>query len=69
MKDQLRRDLAIDRLCNSTMSVADIAALVGFHETSAFHRAFKKWNGVQPGEYRLQQAKPPTAADPQSGLG
>lgn len=64
LKDQLRRDLAIDRLCNSTMSVADIAALVGFRETSAFHRAFKKWNGVQPGEYRLQQTKLPTAADP-----
>jgi len=68
VKDQLRRDLAIDRLCNSTMSVADIAALVGFRETSAFHRAFKKWNGVRPGEYRLQQAKPPTAADPQAAL-
>ena len=68
VKDQLRQDLAIDRLCNSTMSVADIAALVGFHETSAFHRAFKKWNGVQPGEYRLQQTKPVTAPDPQGAL-
>ena len=68
VKDQLRRDLAIERLCNSSMSVADIAALVGFRETSAFHRAFKKWNGVQPGEYRLQQAKSPMAADAQVAL-
>ena len=66
VKDQLRRDLAIDRLCNSTMSVADIAALVGFRETSAFHRAFKKWNGVQPGEYRLQQGNPAVAVNPGS---
>jgi len=65
---QLRRDLAIDRLCNSAMSVADIAALVGFQETSAFHRAFKKWNGVQPGEYRLQQVKSPPAADTPSAV-
>jgi AraC-like DNA-binding protein len=41
VKEQLRRDLAIDRLCNSTMSVADIAALAGFRETSAFHRTFR----------------------------
>jgi AraC-like DNA-binding protein len=63
LKDQLRRDVAIDRLCHSTMSVAEIAALVGFRETSAFHRAFKKWNGVQPGEYRLRQAKQPGRAE------
>ena len=45
-----------------------IAALVGCRETGAFHRAFKKWNGVQPDEYRLQQTKPPRAADPRGAL-
>jgi len=58
VKDQLRRDLAVDRLCNSATSVGDIAAELGFKEPSAFHRAFKKWTGVQPGEYRLQQRRP-----------
>lgn len=60
IKDQLRRDEAIDRLCHSTLSVADIAAVLGFQEPSAFHRAFKKWNGVQPGEYRLRRGQPST---------
>jgi AraC-like DNA-binding protein len=52
IKDQLRRDMAIDYLCHSDKSVAAIAAELGFAEASAFHRAFKKWTGAGPGEYR-----------------
>jgi len=55
IKDQLRNDLAVDHLCNSAMSVDDIGASLGFHDASAFHRAFKRWNGIQPGEYRRRQ--------------
>lgn len=54
IKDELRRDMAVDMLCHSTHSVADIAARLGFAEPSAFHRAFKKWTGANPGQYRLQ---------------
>lgn len=53
IKDQLRRDMAIDYLFHSNRSIADIAAELGFAESSAFHRAFKKWAGASPGEYRL----------------
>lgn len=52
IKDQLRRDLAIEMLCHSSRSIAEIAAELGFAEPSAFHRAFKRWTGVQPGQYR-----------------
>lgn len=52
IKDRLRSDVAIDYLCNSSMSVDEVAARTGFQDASAFHRAFKRWNGVQPGEYR-----------------
>jgi len=55
LKDQLRRAAAIDLLCHGTLSIADIGARLGFQEPSAFHRAFKRWAGVQPGEYRQQQ--------------
>jgi AraC-like DNA-binding protein len=52
IKDQLRRDMAIDYLSHSSRSVLEIAAELGFAEPSAFHRAFKKWTGASPGEYR-----------------
>ena len=57
IKDQLRSDLAIDRLCHSSLSVDDIAAELGFADASAFHRAFKRWNGLQPGEYRARRLR------------
>ena len=52
IKDQLRRDMAVDFLCHTERSMADIAGDLGFAEASAFHRAFKKWTGASPGQYR-----------------
>ena len=55
IKDELRRDEAIHWLCNGSLSIAEVAHLVGFEEPSAFHRAFKRWSGVAPGAYREQR--------------
>jgi AraC-like DNA-binding protein len=52
IKDQLRRDLAIGYLSHTDRSVMDIALELGFSERSAFHRAFRKWTGAAPGEFR-----------------
>ena len=52
IKDTIRRDVAIRDLETSALSVQEIAERLGFSEPSAFHRAFKKWTGVAPGEYR-----------------
>ncbi|MBB6287525.1 MULTISPECIES: AraC family transcriptional regulator [unclassified Pseudomonas] len=52
LRDDLRRDMAIDLLSRGDMTVTQVAAATGFQETSAFHRAFKKWTGVSPGAYR-----------------
>ena len=58
IKDQLRNDLAIELLCHTALSVDAIGARLGFHDASAFHRAFRRWNGLQPGEYRLRACPP-----------
>ena len=50
--DELRRDLAISLLSETQQSITEIAGELGFAESSAFHRAFKKWTGIRPGEYR-----------------
>ncbi len=52
IKDNLRRDMAINLLSDSGKSIMAIAGELGFAEASAFHRAFKKWTGANPGEYR-----------------
>jgi len=59
IKDQVRRDMAITYLGRPRLSVTDIAAELGFAEPSAFHRAFKKWTGLRPGEYRRRQGHQP----------
>jgi AraC-like DNA-binding protein len=53
LKDALRRDAAIDLLARPELALPEIAQRLGFSEASTFHRAFKKWTGVAPGEYRL----------------
>ncbi len=52
--DNTRKELALRHLENPTLSIHDIAFLLGFSEPSAFNRAFKRWTGKTPGLYRLQ---------------
>ncbi|NIF52899.1 AraC family transcriptional regulator [Burkholderia sp. Ax-1724] len=52
IKDALRRDIAIAELQRTHRTIADIANAVGFAEPSAFHRAFRKWTGMRPADYR-----------------
>lgn len=60
LKDDLRRDAAIALLAAPGLSLIEVANRVGFSEASTFHRAFKRWTGVSPGEYR--QARGPGPA-------
>lgn len=52
IKDQIRQDLAIERLRVQRLSVAEIARQLGFSESRAFTRAFRHWTGSSPSEYR-----------------
>lgn len=63
-KDDLRRDAAARLLRRPELKINAISALLGFDEPSAFHRSFKKWTGMTPGEYRQQRALQPHPESP-----
>ena len=52
LKDEVRRDLALQLLAEGRLSVGDIAARLGFNDASTFYRAFRKWTGSAPGAWR-----------------
>jgi AraC-like DNA-binding protein len=52
LKDELRRDVAIQRLTETEHTIKKIAGDMGFDDPSAFHRAFRNWTGSTPGTYR-----------------
>ena len=54
--DDTRRDLAMRHLDDPRHSVTDVTFLLGFSQQSAFTRAFKRWTGISPTEYRAQQS-------------
>ncbi len=58
IKDELRFVTAERLLQESSLSVAEVAAELGYSEPSAFYRAFHKWMGQSPGRFRtVQQEK------------
>jgi len=47
-----RCDLAISYVTSTTLSVGEIAYLLGFGSSAAFQHAFKRWTGQAPGSYK-----------------
>ena len=54
--EEMRRDLARRYLGDTSLSVSQIAWLLGFQEISAFTGAFKRWTGATPTQVRMQSA-------------
>jgi len=50
--DEARRQLALRYLGNAALSVTDIGYLLHFSDPASFHRAFRRWTGESPLEYR-----------------
>lgn len=45
IKDRVRADLALKYLRDSSLDVSEIAGILGYSETSAFSRSFRRWYG------------------------
>ncbi|HTV18035.1 MAG TPA: AraC family transcriptional regulator [Polyangiaceae bacterium] len=52
---QWRMQLASSLLSGTTLSLAEIAARVGYGSETALSRAYKRWVGVSPGEWRRER--------------
>lgn len=50
--DDHRKILAMQLLQENTVTLSEISYLVGFTEPSAFYKAFRRWTGKRPGQYR-----------------
>lgn len=50
--DETRSELAKQYLSERQLSVCDVTFRLGFSDQSSFTRAFKRWTGVSPGEFR-----------------
>lgn len=50
--DRTREQLARHYLADASLSLGDIALLLGFSEQSAFTRAFRRWTGSTPAQAR-----------------
>lgn len=50
--DETRNELAKQYLGERQLSVCDVTFRLGFSDQSSFTRAFKRWTGVSPGEFR-----------------
>jgi len=56
IKEATRRDIAYARLTKTRQPIAQLAADLGYADTSTFYRAFVAWSGQSPEQFRAQLA-------------
>ena len=57
--NNIRYAMARQYLAESTMPIARIAAVLTYADVSAFSRAFKRWSGMTPAEWRSRNEASP----------
>jgi AraC-like DNA-binding protein len=54
---EVKKQLAQAYLKETSFPINDISSRLGFSEASAFHRAFKRWFGTNPRQYRQKGSR------------
>jgi AraC-like DNA-binding protein len=55
--DEIRYEMARQFLESSTTDVGHIAAMLDYADASAFARAFRRWSGTTPVQWRLMRSQ------------
>lgn len=66
--EETHADVARRLLIDGNVSIQRVADQLGFSEASAFHRAFKRWTGLTPQQFREGATLDPHAVDFRSAL-
>jgi AraC-like DNA-binding protein len=51
--EEARREMAKHYLLQSSLELNETAYLLGYEDPNSFIRAFHKWEGASPGQWRL----------------
>ena len=62
--DEARCRVACEQLGRVDVTTQEVADLLGFSEVSAFFRAFKRWTGCTPSEFRARRREAASSAEP-----
>jgi len=55
--DEVRFEIAREMLANTDMALSQVAAALKYSELSAFTRAFRRWSGQTPSEWRIRHSQ------------
>jgi len=58
LTEEARRELAHHYLLHSTLELNETAYLLGYEDANSFFRAFHKWEGTSPGQWKSNHASP-----------
>ena len=50
--DEIRREIALSRMRDASISVTEIAMSLGYSDSAHFIRAFRRWTGLSPSAWR-----------------
>jgi AraC-like DNA-binding protein len=54
--DEVRFEIAREMLAHTDMALSQVAAALKYSELSAFTRAFRRWSGQTPSEWRIRHS-------------